>query len=73
MSTPSLVGSELPSELPQFRANQAFLRRLARGLVHDDAHADDLVQETWTSWVERRPEAVGERAGERAGTPRVSA
>ena len=34
----------------------AWLRRLARRLAHDDATADDLVQETWLAAVRRPPE-----------------
>jgi RNA polymerase sigma-70 factor (ECF subfamily) len=33
----------------------AFLRRLARGLAKSDADADDLVQDTWVTALERPP------------------
>lgn len=49
-----------PPELPDFPASQLFLRRLAYSLVHDEARAEDLVQETWTAWVEHRPRNVAE-------------
>ncbi|MSR60891.1 MAG: sigma-70 family RNA polymerase sigma factor [Planctomycetes bacterium] len=43
-----------------FLANQTFLRRLARGLIEDAAQAEDLLQETWLAWRERRPAGLGE-------------
>lgn len=49
-----------PNELPDFPASQLFLRRLAYSLVHDEARAEDLVQDTWTAWIEHRPSGVAE-------------
>ncbi len=49
-----------PPELPDFPASQLFLRRLAYSLVHDEARAEDLVQDTWAAWVEHRPRGVTE-------------
>lgn len=49
-----------PPELPDFPASQLFLRRLAYSLVHDEARAEDLVQDTWAAWVEHRPSGVAE-------------
>src|SRR3982751_3672540 len=44
----------LPDEGPERLLQHAdALRRLARRLVRDDAEADDLVQETWTSVLEK--------------------
>ena len=48
---------DLPAEA--LLAHDAFLRRLARQLVGDDAGADDLVQDTWLAAL-RRP-AGGDR------------
>ncbi len=36
-----------------------WLRRLARGLVGDEATADDVVQSAWTEYVERPPGRAG--------------
>ena len=47
-----------PSAADEFLANQAFLRRLAWGLVHDAGRAEDLVQETFAVWAERRPRGL---------------
>jgi outer membrane protein assembly factor BamB len=47
-------------EPPDFSASQLFLRRLAFSLVHDEARADDLVQDTWTAWAEHRPSNLAE-------------
>lgn len=49
-----------PPEPPDFAASQLFLRRLAYSLVRDEARAEDLVQETWATWVERRPSGLAE-------------
>ncbi|HEX6886234.1 MAG TPA: sigma-70 family RNA polymerase sigma factor [Planctomycetota bacterium] len=49
-----------PPEPPDFAASQLFLRRLAFHLVRDEARAEDLVQETWATWVERRPKGLAE-------------
>src|SRR4029079_12015936 len=44
----------LPDDGPERLLQHAdALRRLARRLVRDDAEADDLVQETWTSVLEK--------------------
>src|SRR4029079_13345856 len=44
----------LPGDGPERLLQHAdALRRLARRLVRDDAEADDLVQETWTSVLEK--------------------
>jgi RNA polymerase sigma-70 factor (ECF subfamily) len=48
------------SQPPDFAASQLFLRRLAFHLVRDEARAEDLVQETWATWVERRPKGLSE-------------
>jgi len=48
------------SEPPDFAASQLFLRRLAFHLVRDEARAEDLVQETWATWAERRPQGLTE-------------
>ena len=45
-----------------FHADQAFLRRLARQLVHDEHEAEDLVQSTWLAALERPPSPGGLRA-----------
>jgi len=47
-------------EPPDFPASQLFLRRLAYSLVRDEARAEDLVQETWATWVEERPSGLAE-------------
>ncbi len=65
MSTPNPLALPEPED---FLANQAFLRRLALSLVHDENRADDLVQETWTAWAEHRP---GRLAAPRAWLARV--
>ncbi len=39
--------------------HQAFLRRLARGLVADEHHAEDLVQDAWVAALRRPPGAPG--------------
>ena len=49
-----------PPDLPDFPASQLFLRRLAYSLVRDPARAEDLVQDTWTTWIEHRPARVAE-------------
>lgn len=49
-----------PPDLPDFPASQLFLRRLAFHLVHDEARAEDLVQDTWAAWVEHKPRGVTE-------------
>jgi len=48
------------AEPDAFLANQNFLRALARGLIHDAAQAEDLLQDTWLAWRERRPAGLGE-------------
>ncbi len=55
-------------EPEEFLRNQAFLRRLARSLVHDEDRAEDLVQDTWTAWAERAPRGL---ASTRAWLARV--
>src|SRR5262245_51743094 len=47
-------------EPPDFPASQLFLRRLAFSLVRDETKAEDLVQETWTTWIEERPSGLAE-------------
>lgn len=47
-------------EPPDFPASQLFLRRLAFSLVHDEARAEDLVQDTWAAWAEHRPSGLAE-------------
>jgi len=47
-------------EPPDFPASQLFLRRLAFSLVRDEARAEDLVQDTWTAWIEHRPSGIAE-------------
>lgn len=54
------IMSPRSSEPPDFAASQLFLRRLAYSLVRDEARAEDLVQETWATWVERRPSGLAE-------------
>ncbi|HEX6883756.1 MAG TPA: sigma-70 family RNA polymerase sigma factor, partial [Planctomycetota bacterium] len=44
----------------EFLANQGFLRRLARELIRDAARAEDLLQDTWLTWRERRPAGLAE-------------
>lgn len=48
------------SELPDFAASQLFLRRLAYRLVREEGLAEDLVQETWRTWLERAPAGLSE-------------
>ena len=52
----------------EFRDHAAFVRRLARRLVHDETAAEDLVQDTWVAALERPPEREG---GLRAWLARV--
>jgi RNA polymerase sigma factor (sigma-70 family) len=40
---------------PQLLVHLAWLKRLARSLVGNDARADDLVQETWVAALQRPP------------------
>ena len=40
-------------------AHREWVRRMARALVQDDARADDLEQEVWTSALKRPPEGRG--------------
>ncbi len=47
-------------EPPDFPASQLFLRRLAFSLVHDEARAEDLVQDTWAAWAKHRPSGLAE-------------
>src|SRR5262245_32109067 len=49
---------EPAAEPADFQANQAFLRRLALSLVRDPGRAEDLVQDTWTSWSEHATRAA---------------
>jgi RNA polymerase sigma-70 factor (ECF subfamily) len=44
-----------PASLAQLRADTAWLRRLAGALTHDDAAADDVVQETWVARLAHPP------------------
>ncbi|MEQ1891399.1 MAG: sigma factor, partial [Planctomycetota bacterium] len=48
------------SDLPDFAASQLFLRRLAYRLVREEGLAEDLVQETWRTWLERAPAGLSE-------------
>lgn len=50
----------MPAELPDFAASQLFLRRLAYRLVREEGLAEDLVQETWRTWLERAPAGLSE-------------
>jgi RNA polymerase sigma-70 factor (ECF subfamily) len=47
-------------DLPDFAASQLFLRRLAYRLVREEGLAEDLVQETWRTWLERAPAGLSE-------------
>src|SRR5215475_10839095 len=45
--------------LSELLENSEWLRRLARSLVRDDAHADDVVQETWMAALAHPPPNPG--------------
>jgi RNA polymerase sigma-70 factor (ECF subfamily) len=44
-----------PPTVDEMLRHGAFLRRVVRGLVRDDATADDVVQETWVRSLDRPP------------------
>lgn len=43
-------------------AQQAFLKRLARGILGDDQLAEDVVQDAWLAWFTRRERVDAKRA-----------
>jgi DNA-directed RNA polymerase specialized sigma24 family protein len=69
MTAPSSPAALPPPE--ELLAKQAFLRRLALSLVRDRARAEDLVQDTWTAWVEHGSPGGGGIATPRAWLARV--
>ena len=42
--------------------NADWLRHLARGLIHDEHHAEDVIQETWLAVLDQRPQPTHPRA-----------
>jgi RNA polymerase sigma-70 factor (ECF subfamily) len=55
------MGLSPSADVAELLQHAGWVRRLARGLVHDDALADDLVQETWLRAL-RSPPRAGEPA-----------
>jgi len=51
------VNARDPKDLELLLAQSNWLQRLARGLVHDPAAADDLVQDTWVAALRHAPTA----------------
>lgn len=45
---------------PEYERHAGFVRRLARGLVRDEARADDLAQATWLAALEEPPRSTGD-------------
>ena len=58
--------SEPLIETQTFQTNAAFVRRLARRLIRDEAAAEDLAQDAWVAALERPPKEAGESGGLRA-------
>ena len=55
--------SESLDTIESLMEHQTFLRRIARALVHDDATAEDLVQDVWVRALESPPQARGKSRG----------
>ena len=53
------MSAETPPQLSELLAHRAFLERFARSLARDADAAEDLVQETWLTALERPPQHRG--------------
>ncbi|MEO0480655.1 MAG: sigma-70 family RNA polymerase sigma factor [Planctomycetota bacterium] len=57
-----MTGQPIPFDPSSLLREEAFVRRLARGLLFDDHEVDDVVQETWMAAMRNRPASTERRS-----------
>ncbi len=58
-----MTGHPTELDFPALLEEEAFVRRLARGLLFDEHRVDDVVQQTWLAAIRNPPHESGARRG----------